>query len=573
MSNKIEYILSFSNPVTHYCEVQITAPTNEKDVLEFEMPVWTPGSYKVRDYSRFVDKVRAESGSGEKLDCEKISKSSWKVICAGADKVTLSYRVYCNELTVRTNHVTSDHGYINGASVFMYVKGKMDTECELEIKPYKDWKKISTGLRKKGDNLYTAENYDILADSPIEVGNQEILEFESDGKKHYICIYGKGNYDTDKFVEDFKKIADAESKMMGGLPYEDFTFLISFAEGAGGGLEHLNSFSAMYPPWVFDDEKKYKRFLGLISHELFHVWNVKRVRPIELGPFDYSKEVYTKMHWVTEGWTSFFDNLLLRRAGILDDKEYLEFVAEELNEVMRFSGRFHQSLEESSFDNWVKFYTRHENTRNDQISYYKKGGLIAMMLDIEIITNTNCEKCLDDALKMLYEDFISDPSKGYTSERVKEVCEAVAGKNLDEFWTKYIRGTDELPLTDYLSKAGVELKDKNKENEVKLGVMINKSDDNVILDEVHDGGSAYAAGLSTGDEIIAIDGIRANNKNFKGIMSTFKTGDEAEVTFSRAGTLRTLKMKILERIPVYELMKKEDSGDDEKKVWNKWIEG
>lgn len=571
--SKVKYTISFSNPVTHYCEVQITAPTAGKGEIEFEMPVWTPGSYKVRDYSRFVDKVSAGDGGGEKLDCEKTSKSSWKVRCDGAEEVVLSYRVYCNELTVRTSHVTSDHGYINGTSVFMYVKGMLNAECELEIKPYKEWKKISTGLRKTGDNKYSAENYDVFVDCPIEIGNQEILEFESDGKKHYISIYGKGNYDTKKFVEDFKKITDAESRMMGGLPYEDFTFLISFADDIGGGLEHLNSFSAMYLPWGFNDENKYKKFLGLISHELFHVWNVKRVRPIELGPFDYSKEVYTKMHWVTEGWTSFYDNLLLRRAEILDDKEYLEFVAEEVNEVMKFSGRFHQSLEESSYDNWIKFYNRHENTRNDQISYYKKGGVIAMMLDIEIITNTNCENSLDDALRMLYEDFKNDPSKGYTSERVKEVCESVAGKNLDEFWEKYIRGTEELPLAEYLAKAGVELKNTNKDKEVKLGVLINKSGDNLLLNEVNDGGSAYAAGLSTGDEIISINGIRATNKNFRGIVSTLKPGDEIDVIYSRAETIREMKMKIIDQVPNYELVKKEDQNEEEKMVWDKWISG
>src|SRR5690606_4623654 len=187
----------------------------------------------------------------------------------------------CNEVTVRTSQVTSDHAFINGTSVFMFVRGKMNAECELEIKPYKDWKKISTGLTHTEGNLFTAENYDVFVDCPIEIGNQEVLEFESDGKKHFISIYGKGNYDKEKFVTDFKKIADAESRMMGGLPYEHFTFLLTFVESGGGGLEHLNSFAAMFPAWKFDDEKMYKRFLGLISHELFHVWNVKRVRPIE----------------------------------------------------------------------------------------------------------------------------------------------------------------------------------------------------------------------------------------------------------------------------------------------------
>lgn len=569
----MEYTISFPKPVTHYCDVEMKAQTNGQDEINFELPVWTPGSYKIRDYSRHVDNVIAYDSEGKQLECEKTGKSSWNVKTNGAKEVILSYRVYCNELTVRTSEITSDHAYLNGTNVFVYADGMKEAECELELKPYPEWKKISTGLRKVGENKYSAGNYDILADSPIEIGNQEVLEFEADGKKHYISIYGVGNYETGKFLEDFKKIVDAESKMMGGLPYEDFTFLITFAEGAGGGLEHLNSFSAMYPPWGFDDEKKYKRFLGLISHELFHVWNVKRVRPVELGPFDYTKEVYTKMHWVTEGWTSFFDNLILRRAEIVDNKGYLEFVAEEVNEVMRFHGRFHQSLEESSFNNWIKFYNRHENSRNDQISYYKKGALAAMMLDIEIITSTNCDKSLDDALRILYEDFKKDPSKGYASERVKKVCESLAGKKLDDFWKKHINGTAELPLNDYLTKAGVELKDKNKENEIKLGAVINKKGDNVILDEVYEGGSAYGAGLSAGDEIISINGIRISNNNFKAILNMYRPGDETEVVLSRAGTVRNLKMKILEQIPTYELVKIENPDDMQLKVWDKWITG
>ena len=570
--SKIEYKISFPNPVTHYCDVEITTSTDGAEEMEFEMPVWTPGSYKVRDYARHVDKIKASANSKE-LDCEKTGKSSWEINTSGVGDVKLTYRVYCNELTVRTSEITSDHAYLNGTSVFMYIKGRIGDECELEIQPYHDWKKISTGLKKIGDSRFSAENYDILADCPIEIGNQQILEFEVDEKKHYICIYGAGNYDAEKFVVDFEKIVEAESKMMEGLPYKNFTFLITIAEGVGGGLEHLNSFSAMYPPWVFDDEKRYKKFLGLISHELFHVWNVKRVRPLELGPFDYSKEVYTKMHWVTEGWTSFFDNLTLKRADILDDKEYLEFVAEEVNEVLKYTGRFQQSLEDSSYYNWTKFYNRHENSRNDQISYYKKGGLIALMLDIEIITTSNCEKSLDDVLRILFEDYNNDPGKGYTGDRVKEVIESLTGKNMDEFWNKYIRGTDEIPFAEYLLRAGVELKDKNKEGEIKLNAVINRKSDNVILDEVYDGGSAYGVGLSAGDELIALNGIRVSNSNFKAVLNTYKPGDETEVVYSRAGKVRDLKMKILEQVPTYELVKIENPDDMQKKVWEKWISG
>lgn len=573
MSEVIKYKLSFANPVTHYCEVEIRVRTGGENHLEFSMPVWTPGSYKVREFSRHVDKVRAEDGKGKGLVCEKVNKNTWRVSTTESEEVVLSYRVYCNELTVRTSQVNSDHTFISGTGVFMFVRGRLSEECELEINPHKDWKKISTGMTHVRDNVYRADNYDVFVDCPIEIGNQDVLEFESNGKKHYISIYGRGNYDKQKFVEDFKKIADAESKMMGGLPYEHFTFLLTFAEGGGGGLEHLNSFAAMFPAWKFDDEKMYKRFLGLIAHELFHVWNVKRVRPIELGPFNYDSEVYTKMHWVTEGWTSFFDNLLVRRADLFDDKEYLEFVAEEVHEVMGFEGRMHQSLEESSFDNWIKFYERHENSRNDQISYYKKGSLVAMMLNIEIITSTNCEKSLDDALRILYDDFKNDPAHGYTSERVKEVCESVAGKNLDDFWKRYIWSTEELPLEEYLAKAGVEMKDSHKQGEIKIGGVLKKGGDNVVLDEVHGGGFAYSAGMSAGDELIALDGVRINNGNIKAVLGILKEGDSVKAVISRNGLVREMEVKVTSPVPKYELARMKETTEEQNKVWNKWING
>lgn len=572
MSSKIKYTISFHNPSTHYCEITVTAPTNGKNILEFGLPVWTPGSYKLREYSRHIDKVRAEDGNGKGLHCEKVNKNSWKVATTESEDVVISYRAYCNDLTVRSSEINSDHAFLIGTNIFMFVRGMLDAECELKINPHKDWKKISTGLTKVSNNLYSAVDYDTFVDCPIEIGNQKILEFEVDGKKHYISIYGRGNYDPDKLVTDFKKIVEIESKMFSGLPYEHFTFLLIFAEG-GGGLEHLNSFSAMYPAWVFDDEQKYKKFLGLIAHELFHVWNVKRVRPIELGPFDYDREVYTKMHWVTEGWTSFFDNLILRRSEILDDKGYFEFVAEEMNEVMSSQGRFHQSLEQSSFDNWIKFYERHANTRNDQISYYKKGSLIAMMLDIEIITGSNNEKSLDDVLRTLFEDYNNDTSKGYTPERVKQLCEEMADKNLNEFWTRFIEGTDDLPLRDYLSKAGIEMKDANKPDEVKLGIVQKKNNSNVEISEIFDGASAYAAGLEINDEIIAINGIRVNTKNLTGVLSTHKHGDEVEITYSRNGTVRNLKMKILPPLPKYELKFVDEPTAEQKAVWEKWLNG
>ena len=533
MSTTVNYSISFDRPYTHYCRVKMTAEGLKGDKAVLALPVWTPGSYLVREFARHVDDVSAFDSSGSNLKIEKVNKNTWEAEIGGDASLTVNYRVYCNELTVRTSEINSDHAFLNGANIFLSLTGEEEREHVVELNPYKDWKKISTGLKRVKENVYSAKDYDILVDSPIEIGNQEILEFEVDSKKHFISLAGRGNYEGEKLVSDFKKIVETERDMFDGLPYESFTFLINLVEKGGGGLEHLNSFAVQFPRWSFTDKKKYEDFLALVSHEFFHVWNVKRVRPAGLGPFDYHNEVYTKSHWVTEGWTSFFDNLILIRAGLISDERYFEFLDVEVNDVMYYTGRFHQSLEQSSFDNWIKFYRRHENTRNDQVSYYKKGALAAMMLDIEIISSTDCEKCLDDVLRVLYEDYQNDPAAGYTDERVKEVCEDIAGKNLDDFWGKYVSGVDELPLNEYLNLAGLEVVNKNDEGTVRLDVTLKPGTENFKISEVYAGGSAYESGININDEIIAIDDIRVNSRNMKKVLKNFKTGDTLTAFINR----------------------------------------
>lgn len=568
----IDYSISFEKPYTHYCEVEIKITDFNQVSMIFSMPVWTPGSYLIREFARNVENVKAFNSNGDSLKTEKINKNSWEVNTQNEKVVIFKYSVYCNESSVRTSEINSSHAFINITGVFMYVKGLENTKCRLSIDMSAEWNKISTGLKKESENVFTAENYDEFADCPIEIGNQEILEFEIKGVKHYICIYGKGNYDREILVNDFRTICEEEIRFFGdSIPYHNYTFIIHLLDRGGGGLEHMNSFVAQAESWLFSDEKKYKRFLGLVSHEFFHLWNVKRIRPETLGPFNYNEENYTKALWVAEGWTSFYDNVILRRCGLLDNEEYYEFISRELNDVMRFEGRFRQSAEESSFDTWIKFYRKNENFHNSQISYYSKGALIAMLLNLEIIRETNSERSLDDVLRVLYEDYKKAPLKGYSDQRIKDVCEEVCKKNLDGFWERFVKGYDELPLEEYLGLAGLILVNENEELNTSLDISTRTDNGRLIISEVYAGGSGYESGLNSGDEIIAVNDVRMNNDLIKTVLENEEAGNSTEVLISRNGLIEKITVKLLNPLPKYSIEESESISEEQKRILNKWL--
>lgn len=572
--NEIIYSVSFEKPFTHYCEVGISLKDIGQEYLIFAMPVWTPGSYLIREFAKNVEGVTAENLNHEKLSFEKISKNSWKVQTKGQSNIHFRYKVYCNENTVRTSVVNEEHAFLSSSGIFMFVKGLQDKKCKINIDLPSDWKKISTGLEKISENVYEARNYDILADSPIEIGNQEIIEFEIKGVKHYVCMSGKGNYDPEIIKKDFKLIAEEEINFFGGeIPYRHYTFIIRLSDSGRGGLEHLNSFVAQSGRWIFNDEKIYKKFLGLVSHEFFHVWNVKRIRPEALGPFDYEKENYTKSLWVSEGFTNYYDNLFLKRCDILDENEYYGFIDEEVNVVMRFKGRFVQSLTESSFDSWIKLYRPDENSENSRISYYTKGSLVAMMLNIEIIKNTNSVRSLDDVVRMLFDDYKKNTAIGFSDERIKEICETVNGKDLDEFWNKYITGTDDLPLDKYLEICGLELNNLNDSLKSSLDVDYADKDGKLIIRKVFAGGSGYESGINANDEIIAIEGIRVNSELMETILENYNEGSEIKILVSRSGFLKEIKVKLLKPFPKYNISKADNVNDEQKKFLEKWLIG
>ncbi|MGA7837222.1 MAG: PDZ domain-containing protein [Ignavibacteriaceae bacterium] len=569
---KLEYFLSMSKPYTHYFEVTTKVTGLQKKYIDFLMPVWAPGSYLVRDFPKNVEFFHAYGTNGNELKFEKINKYTWRVYSNNSDEVKIKYDVYAFETSVRTSFLDSNHGYLNGTSIFMYIDKMKDLPSTLTITPYKDWKKISTGLESEaGKNFtYHSPNYDILADSPIEIGNQDVFEFDAAGVKHYVAMYGKANYNVDTLKKYMAKIVEEETKVIGENPNKHYTFIVHNLKRGSGGLEHLNSTTLEVNRWIYSPNML-MRFLGTVSHEYFHLWNVKRIRPIALGPFDYQKENYTRLLWEMEGVTSYYGSLILERAGMISPEHYLGRVSGGISYVKGQPGRKVQSPAESSFDTWIKQYQPNENSNNTTLSYYVSGAILGGILDLEIIDKTNGKSNYDDVLKYLYNEYYKKLGRGFTDKEYKTVVEKVAGENLDQFFNDYVYSTNDIDYNKYFGYAGLKLID-NGTDENHFGARTFNKNGKLIVRSVEVGTSAYDGGINANDEIIALNGYRVDIDNFKKIINQFKAGDILNVTVSRDGIIKTLDVKLMAHHNYkYKLVKVDNPTEKQQMVYNKWL--
>lgn len=535
----IIYQLSMPNPNTHYFEVEMdvdllntTYTFQNTSFIDFKLPVWTPGSYLVREYAKNIEGFTAFSGNNI-LKSLKIDKNTWRIIKGKNTSLKIKYKVYAYELTVRTSFLDDSHGYANGASVFMYIPQLMNEKYALQITPHDSFEKVSLALPLIGKNKYEVENYDLLVDSPIEIGNQEIIEFEAMGIKHTIANYSMDKliYDKNKLIEDYKKVVIAASTVIGDKhPCKEYLFIIHHLPGIGGGLEHLNSTSCQTSPDVYQNAEKYIGFLGLIAHEYFHLWNVKRIRPKALGPFDYDKENYSNMLWVSEGFTSFYQEDILRRAGIIDENSFLRRCSIKIGTIENSPGNKVQSATEASWDAWIKFYRPNENSNNSTISYYTKGGVLAIVLNCIIIDATNGQKSLDDVFKLIWNTHYLKENRGYTDDEFLKACEKVAEIDLKTFFEDHIYGTKTIEYEKYFHKIGINFTSEiaNK-NTPWVGAEIN----NRIVTRVEKGSGSYENGINVNDEIISINGKIYNEPD--DFIKNKKVGDEIKVKVFRSG--------------------------------------
>src|SRR5258705_10227048 len=440
----IRYTLSFPAPQTHYVEGPAAVPTGRRADVELMMAVWTPGSSLVREYARNVEAVTASGRDGRALDGDKSKKNHWRIARGGAPTITVKYRLYCREMSVRTNWVENDFALLNGAPTFITLADLSPRPHEVVINPASGWKRSITALPSMsgGDHRYRAPDYDTLVDSPIVIGNPAVYDFEVDGKKHSLVNVGEGGvFDGARAARDLEAVVNQDRRLWGFLPYDRYIFFNMITE-SGGGLEHKNSTVLMTNRWSTRTRRAYLAWLQLASHEYFHAWNVKRLRPAELGPFDYENENITRSLWIAEGFTDYYADLQVARAGLQTRDEYLEDLSNTIELLQTTPGRLVQSAEMASFDAWIKYYRPDENSNNSSISYYTKGTVIAFVLDAKIRKATSGAKSLDDVMRVAYQKFAGP--KGYTPEQFRAVAEEVAGTSLKAFWESAGRGTPPL---------------------------------------------------------------------------------------------------------------------------------
>ncbi|MGS0742486.1 M61 family metallopeptidase [Glaciimonas sp. GG7] len=568
----VHYSIVAADPAAHLFAVtlEIAAPAAVGQIVA--LPAWIPGSYMIREFARHIVQIRGES-NGRTIALKKLDKHSWQAgPCDGP--LTLHYQVYAWDLSVRAAHLDQTHGFFNGTSVFLRVVGQENVPHVVDIQrpqgaQYDGWR-IATALptlaAKRGAfGSYVAADYDELIDHPVEMGTFQLATFKAHGVPHEIAITGNvPNLDMARLSADLKKICETQiaffepsGKFAKQAPMQRYVFL-TLAVGDGyGGLEHRASTALICAradlPVKGQSECSdgYRTFLGLCSHEYFHTWNVKRIKPAAFAPYDLQVENYTPLLWLFEGFTSYYDDLMLFRSGLIDQAAYLKLVTRTINGVLLGSGRRKQSIAESSFDAWVKYYRQDENAPNAIISYYTKGSLVALALDLMIRNETKNKKSLDDVMRALWQKYGRDfyagngaVGQGVTETAVEALFDAVTGLKLKRFFDRYVRGTDDLPLEKLLTSAGVTLADTRKVVKPGLGARTNRGGPECKLLNVYEGGAAHRAGLSAGDVLVAIDGIRVT-ANLDVILARYRVGDAVTVHAFRRDELLTFSVKLL----------------------------
>jgi predicted metalloprotease with PDZ domain len=533
----ITYELSFDSAPQHLVHVRMRIERVSGAMITLVMPVWAPGSYKVRDYAGWQGNVEAyviRGGTRSRTTMRWRDKTSLEVTTGGAEIIEVTYVIYGHERTVRTNHINRMHAFIMPVATLMYVEGRMQEVHHVLLKhDQKAWPQVSTQLSTvrpaSADGvLLGALNYDLLADSPSEIGDHVVRTFTAAGAKHELAICGYHEVDADWMVEQLTRIVTVEAAVFGGVPYDRYVFIIWAYPGIGGGLEHARSSVNAVDPSTFLERGRTSGLLSLLTHEYFHLWNVKRIRPVELGPFDYTRETYTSMLWLAEGMTSYYDDLFAYRCGFLTQKEYINTLAgDHIAKLLRVPGRFRMSVRDSSTLAWIKLYMQSPDANNRFPSYYLKGGVVMLLLDLHIIDHTDGRRTLDDGLRAMWEAYKATPERGMTEAECIALLERGTGVQLRDLLNSWLDGTSELPFGELLGKVGLQL----DVTEIKpsaitfgdgrafasvppakfYGWSLADQGGRILVKAVEDDTPAQMAGLGIDDEIVAVDGKRVTS--------------------------------------------------------------
>ena len=600
----IQYTIVPKDLAAHLYAVTVTVDSPDPNGQVFSLPAWIPGSYMIREFARHIVQIDAES-NGAPVALTKRDKHSWQAAsCKGP--LTLRYEVYAWDLSVRAAHLDQTHGFFNGTSVFLSIAGQEHLPHALDIRNSDDpacatWR-VATALprlkaKRYGFGTYLAGSYDELIDHPVETGDFALATFQAHGVPHDIVITGRvPNLDMARLCADLTKICEAQIALFEPktrqAPMDRYVFM-TLAVGDGyGGLEHRASTALICnradlpvkgQPMLTDG---YRTFLGLCSHEYFHTWNVKRIKPAAFAPYQLAAETHTALLWLFEGFTSYYDDLMLLRSGVIDEAAYFLLLEKTINGVLRGSGRNKQSVAESSFDAWTKYYRQDENSPNAIVSYYAKGALVALAFDLSIRAGSGGKKSLDDAMRALWtgygRDFYSNANdgssgRGITEAEVEALFETVSGMKLKRLFERWIRGTDDLPLAKLLAPFGVTLTDDRKEAKASLGVRAVRDGADCRLANVYEGGPAHRAGLSANDLLVAVDGLRVSatstGLNLDTLLARYRTGDTVAVHAFRRDELMSFNARLTPDAAARTILHTEAKPASAARLRRAWLRG
>ena len=579
MLEPVSYTVRFPAPATHYAEIEAEVPADGLGAVELMMAAWTPGSYLIREYARHVEAVRAATPAGEPLAVAKSSKNRWRIETGGADRVTVTYRVYCREMSVRTNWIEADFAMLNGAPTFLTPVATAPRPHDVRIELPPAWSESVTALPPAPGgrpHSYRAADFDTLVDAPILAGNPTTYPFTVDGTPHALVNIGEGGvWDGPTAAADIERIVREQHRTWGFFPYQRYLFLNMLVE-AGGGLEHKDSTLLMTSRWTTRDRRRYLRWLGTVSHELFHAWNVKQLRPAALGPFDYEREAFTPALWMVEGLTSYYGPLAVHRAGVSTREEFLEALSALIEALQTTPGRLVQPVADASYDAWIKYYRPNENSPNTTISYYTKGAVIGFLLDARVREATGGRRSLDDVLKAAYGLYSGE--HGFRPGEFEAVASEVAGIDLGDWFDRAVRSTDELDYGPALAWYGLEFASDAREGgdapaPAWLGLDTRADRGRLLVAGVRRGTPGYEAGFNVGDEILAIGDYRVGPEGWRQRLDLYRAGDAVTVLVARRERLMRLDARFGDAPPAgWRLRPVESPSPAQKDRLDAWLD-
>jgi predicted metalloprotease with PDZ domain len=590
------YAIRPADPAAHLFHVTCRVDQPDPAGQLFMLPAWIPGSYMIREFARNIVRITALAG-GRKLDLEKLDKHTWRAAPARGP-VELAYEVYAWDLSVRAAHLDESHGFFNGTSVFLLPIGLEHEPCTVDILPpagdrYADWR-VATGLtpargtRRLGFGTYQATNYDELIDCPVEMGTFELGRFEVLGVPHEIAVTGRvPRLDMDRLTADLARVCEAQIRLFEPrskkAPFGRYTFMTMAVGDGRGGLEHRNSTALLCKrddlPFkgMNDTTEGYRNFLGLASHEYFHSWNVKRIKPAAFVPYDLTQENYTRLLWAFEGFTSYYDDLMLCRSGLLTEQQYLETLAKTLTTVLQRTSRLKQSIADSSFEAWIKYYRQDENAPNSVVSYYQKGSLVGLALDLTLRAETKGRVSLDDVMRALWKR-ARDSGADYTGveeDEFVEVAEQVSGLALERRLQEWTEGTRDPDFAALLAPVGIQFAARpavDAPHFALLGAKTAPSGTDCRLAHVFDGSPAQRAGLSANDVLVALGGLRVTPSNLDSLLTRYAAGDVVECLAFRRDELMRFEVKLATRPPLkYTLTAEEKAPKAAQRLRAAWL--